>query len=58
MSIFPIYLKGRTALHIAVLKEQEEIVHYLATKFKQTLHIGDNVSTPNPTCAYRLKKNI
>lgn len=35
---------GRTALHIAVLKEREEIVHYLAARFKQVLQIGDNVS--------------
>lgn len=35
---------GRTALHIAILKEREEIVQYLATKINQTLHIGDNVN--------------
>lgn len=35
---------GRTALHIAVLKTNEEAVQYLATNIKQTLHIGDNVS--------------
>lgn len=35
---------GRTALHIAVLKEKEDAVQYLATSIKQTLHIGDNVS--------------
>ncbi|XP_031620870.1 uncharacterized protein LOC116339242 isoform X2 [Contarinia nasturtii] len=34
---------GRTALHIAVLKEKEEIVHYLATNIKETLLIGDNL---------------
>lgn len=34
---------GRTALHIAVLKEREEIVYYLATKIKAILHLGDNV---------------
>lgn len=36
-------LSGRTALHIAVLKEKEEIVRYLATTVKETLLIGDNV---------------
>lgn len=35
---------GRTAVHIAVLHERDEIVQYLATLIKQTLHIGDNVS--------------
>lgn len=30
-------------MHIAVLKEKEEIVQYLATNIKQALHIGDNV---------------
>ncbi|XP_053691986.1 uncharacterized protein LOC128740472 [Sabethes cyaneus] len=34
---------GRTSLHIAVLTESEEIVEYLATNFKQTLKIGDNL---------------
>lgn len=37
------YFIGRTALHIAVLKERDEIVQYLATRIKLTLHIGDNV---------------
>lgn len=35
---------GRCSIHIAVLKERDEIVQYLATLIKQTLHIGDNVS--------------
>lgn len=35
---------GRSALHIAVLKEREDIVQYLATTVKQSLRIGDNVS--------------
>lgn len=34
---------GRTALHIAVLKEREDIVYYLATKIKASLRLGDNV---------------
>lgn len=34
---------GRTALHIAVLKEKEDLVHYLATKIKPLLRLGDNV---------------
>ncbi|XP_055544680.1 uncharacterized protein LOC129729856 isoform X2 [Wyeomyia smithii] len=34
---------GRSALHIAVVMESEEIVEYLATNFKQTLKIGDNL---------------
>lgn len=34
---------GRTALHIAVLKEKEDIVYYLATKTKTSLRLGDNV---------------
>lgn len=34
---------GRTALHIAVLKEREEIVYYLASKIKSSLRHGDNV---------------
>lgn len=35
---------GRTALHIAILKEREDIVQFLATTIKQTLFLGDNVS--------------
>lgn len=34
---------GRSALHIAVLKEKEDIVYYLATKIKASLRLGDNV---------------
>lgn len=34
---------GRSALHIAVLKEREDIVYYLATKIKSSLRLGDNV---------------
>lgn len=34
---------GRTALHIAVLKEREDIVYFLATKIKASLRLGDNV---------------
>lgn len=35
---------GRCALHIAVLREQEEIVQFLCTKIKSLLLVGDNVS--------------
>lgn len=35
---------GRCALHIAVLKENEQIVQYLSSNFKQSVNIGDNVS--------------
>lgn len=35
---------GRCSLHIAVLKEQEDIVEYLASTVKPLLKIGDNVS--------------
>ncbi|XP_023245572.1 uncharacterized protein LOC106637102 [Copidosoma floridanum] len=34
---------GRTALHIAVLRENEGIVRYLADNFSETLQIGDNL---------------
>ncbi|XP_055689608.1 ankyrin repeat and death domain-containing protein 1A [Lutzomyia longipalpis] len=34
---------GRTALHIAVLKEKEDIVEYLVTNFRAALKIGDNL---------------
>ncbi|KAL5286722.1 hypothetical protein ACFFRR_007999 [Megaselia abdita] len=34
---------GRTALHIAVLKENEEIVEYFTHKCKEALKIGDNL---------------
>ncbi|XP_058451584.1 uncharacterized protein LOC131430543 isoform X3 [Malaya genurostris] len=34
---------GRCSLHIAVLFESEEIVEYLATNFRHTLKIGDNL---------------
>lgn len=35
---------GRTALHIGVLAENEEIVAYLAEACPELLRIGDNVS--------------
>ncbi|CRL04180.1 CLUMA_CG017287, isoform B [Clunio marinus] len=34
---------GRCSIHIAVLLENEEIVDYLATNFRQTLRTGDNL---------------
>nr|XP_029714668.1 uncharacterized protein LOC109409328 isoform X6 [Aedes albopictus] len=34
---------GRCSLHVAVLMENEEIVEYLATHFRPTLKIGDNL---------------
>lgn len=34
---------GRCSSHVAVLKENEEIVDYISSRFKQTLRIGDNV---------------
>lgn len=34
---------GRSALHIAVLREQEELVRYIAKTYPETLRIGDNV---------------
>lgn len=35
---------GRCSLHIAVLREHEDIVLYLAKTYPETLRIGDNVS--------------
>lgn len=35
---------GRCAAHIAVLKENEEIVEYIASRYKQSFRVGDNVS--------------
>ncbi|XP_065081316.1 uncharacterized protein LOC135703882 [Ochlerotatus camptorhynchus] len=34
---------GRCSLHVAVLMENEEIVEYLATNFRLTLKVGDNL---------------
>ncbi|EAT47952.1 AAEL000954-PA, partial [Aedes aegypti] len=34
---------GRCSMHVAVLMESEEIVEYLATHFRATLKIGDNL---------------
>ena len=42
---------GRCALHIAVLKENEEIVEHIANLYPETLRIGDNVGS------FNLKKN-
>lgn len=42
--IYFICVSGRCSIHVAVLQENEEIVDYISTKFKQTLRIGDNVS--------------
>ncbi|XP_063697910.1 uncharacterized protein LOC134828816 [Culicoides brevitarsis] len=35
---------GRCSLHVAVLLENEEIVDFLASNFRATLHIGDNLA--------------
>lgn len=40
---FLFVVSGRCSLHVAVLHEHEEMVDYLATNFRQTLRIGDNV---------------
>lgn len=34
---------SRCALHIAVLRENEEMVRYIAKTYSETLRIGDNV---------------
>lgn len=34
---------GRTALHVAVLRQQEEVAEALAIGWPDTLRIGDNV---------------
>lgn len=34
---------SRCALHIAVLREQEELVKFIAKTYPETLRIGDNV---------------
>lgn len=39
-------------MHVAVLHEHEDIVDYLASNFRQTLRVGDNVS------AIMTKKNV
>jgi hypothetical protein len=35
---------GRCCLHIAVLCEDEEMTKFIATNFRETLRVGDNVS--------------
>lgn len=35
---------SRCALHIAVLRENEELAEYIAKTYPETLRIGDNVS--------------
>ena len=35
---------GRCCLHIAVLCEDEEMTTFIATNFRETLRVGDNVS--------------
>lgn len=50
---------GRTAIHIAVLKEREDIVQYLSTRYQQTMHVGDNVNATisrafNYNCVIRI----
>lgn len=37
-------IPGRTSMHIAILKEHEDMVDYIGKSFRQTLKIGDNVS--------------
>uniref|UniRef100_A0A1L8DU28 Putative 26s proteasome regulatory complex subunit psmd10 n=1 Tax=Nyssomyia neivai TaxID=330878 RepID=A0A1L8DU28_9DIPT len=34
---------GRTSLHIAVLKEKEDIVEYIVTNYRAAIKIGDNL---------------
>ncbi|XP_059615089.1 serine/threonine-protein phosphatase 6 regulatory ankyrin repeat subunit B isoform X2 [Phlebotomus argentipes] len=34
---------GRNALHIAVLKEKEDVVEYIVTNFRATIKLGDNL---------------
>ncbi|XP_053667280.1 uncharacterized protein LOC128716386 [Anopheles marshallii] len=41
--IIGLVAKGRCALHIAILMENEDMVDYLATNFKGALKIGDNL---------------
>lgn len=36
--------QGRTSMHIAILKENEDMVDFIGKGFRQTLKIGDNVS--------------
>jgi hypothetical protein len=36
---------GRCCLHIAVLCEDEGLTEFIATNFRETLRVGDNVST-------------
>jgi hypothetical protein len=35
---------GRCCLHIAVLCQDEEMTRFIATNFRETLRVGDNVS--------------
>lgn len=37
---------GRSAMHLAVLRGNEDVVDRISTQFRQTLRIGDNVSEP------------
>jgi hypothetical protein len=41
---------GRCCLHIAVLCQEEEMTKFIATTFRQTLRVGDNVSAKIVTC--------
>lgn len=35
---------GRSSLHVAILSEQKPATEFIAQKYPETLHIGDNVS--------------
>jgi hypothetical protein len=35
---------GRSCLHIAVLCQDEEMTDFIASNFRETLRVGDNVS--------------
>lgn len=37
-------IPGRCSLHVAVLHEHEDIVDYIASNYRPTLRVGDNVS--------------
>jgi hypothetical protein len=45
---------GRCCLHIAVLCQDEEITRFIATHFRETLRVGDNVSEKVVTCITHL----
>lgn len=49
---------GRCAIHIAVLRENAEIVEFIAKNYPETLTIGDNVRISKKTSLLKILSSL